>query len=77
MKWVKLSDPTPAYGLNCCSNTSIAFHYIAPNVMYEIDDFLYRCPREAVARSFAERGEGFFSPEHKIVAQKKAVVTPH
>lgn len=75
--WIKLSDITPSYGLNCCSESSVAFHYIAPPIMYEIDDFLYRCPRSVVRNSFRDHGEGYYSKDFKVVAQKKAIVTPH
>ncbi len=29
-------------GENCCSDTTIAFHYISPKQMYILDFFIYR-----------------------------------
>jgi hypothetical protein len=77
MMWVRRSDPTPSYGLDCCSPFSIAFHYIEPTIMQEIDDFLYRCPRSIVRASYKEQGEGYYAEDFRIVAQKKSMVTPH
>jgi glycoprotein-N-acetylgalactosamine 3-beta-galactosyltransferase len=41
-------------GLDCCSDTSIGFHYVTPEEMYILDYLIYRVHPFAVAKNLTE-----------------------
>lgn len=48
-------------GSNCCSESSISFHYLHPFWMLAVDAFLYKCPRNRIAQYFQTHGKEHYT----------------
>lgn len=48
------------FGEDCCSDRSIAFHYLEPELMRRIDNYIYRCPQEMKQQYYAEMGASYY-----------------
>jgi hypothetical protein len=47
-------------GVDYFSPESISFHYITPELMTQMHDFLYECPRETIQAFYDSKGPMFF-----------------
>jgi hypothetical protein len=67
LQFIYLSDPWLQYGKDCCSSTSIAFHFIDDIKMHEVQDFLYHCSTTFIDQWLANS----MSTPEKPVARSK------
>ncbi|KAM7533405.1 hypothetical protein Aperf_G00000120657 [Anoplocephala perfoliata] len=57
-KWVNSYNYYPIKtGLDCCSDHSVSFHYVAPKEMYELDFLIYRLYPYGIARDAGQYKE--------------------
>lgn len=75
-EWFYHYDQVVKNGFECCSQDSIAFHYISTDLMQMYVDFLFFCPKDAIAEYYGFMGSRdyvdriayttLFVPEPKI-----------
>ena len=72
LQWIIQSDPHLLFGVeNCCDKHSISFHFVLPDLMYMMYDFLYNCPKEVITRAYQRDGEKFFDPDRDVFIGRK------
>ena len=58
--WYYHYEPNLRLGLESVSSKSVSFHYLSPQLMVEIHDYLYHCDAGVKSKYFNERGEGYY-----------------
>eukprot|EP01036_Dinobryon_divergens_P028399 gene28399-37335_t len=54
------NDPGMRVGFDFFSPESVSFHYITPELMIQMHDFLNECPREIIKAFYDSKGQVFF-----------------
>lgn len=65
--WYDHYDHHIRTGYECCSQQSIAFHFIWVSLMYEMHDYLYKCPQIAKDYYYGFYGETHYSRSIKVI----------